>query len=321
MPEVRRALGSISTTATDVTCQPQVDGIVCDENPNGGGACLFADGNNRHSCAAPCSQANLRIKVSGTNVIYAEDDGVEFDHTIGSISQTHCGANAVHHQCVLIRQSSQDVVSGTTCEAGNVYCVEVARFLSTDDLVDNIVVSGTAANGTTKEGILVSNAPSGSMTNIVIDRASIEGSMTSDGVRFAAPGPSSTFRHFVLNGVVSRNNQKSGILLRYAQDVRVSASEGSDNGQGNTIPCGGTIQQNYTSALYISNSSDVVVTGFRGFDDQAMMTQCFGLTVDATSSRVTVRESDLRNDRERSGIGVHDAGRNDSISYRSSPKF
>lgn len=167
-------------------------------------------------------------------------------------------------------------MSNTTCAAGTsgpAYCVEVARFATADDGVDAVVINATSAWGMIGQpdsgGIVIRNVDtSNSVTNIVVDGVTMSGS-NGHGIYLEGPGSTgASFEHFVLSSVVSHSNGGDGILIQYAQDVQVNGGIGYDNNQSTAL-----CATNYTSALYVSNSNDVVVTGFRAFDDQSSKTQ------------------------------------------------
>lgn len=300
--------GNPTQASTDVN----IDGVRCVGSPTTTPGCIFLDGNYNHS-GTP-GQSNQRINVSNVSIQATTDDGVEYDHTTGTITAIHCGPGIIKNQCVLLRQTSHVKVDGVTCDAGTTICVDVARFVADDDGVDDINIShvtGTGMSGSQAAAVVrvMNSSTSKDVTNVMVDGVLADDSLNA-GIHCQGPLATGAFlQHISFNNIVSRNNKGAGMLVQFCQDVSINNLQTFNNNQANS-PC-----SSFVSGLYITYSQDVVVSGIRAYDDQARKTQCYGLTVDRGSKRVNVSNAELRDDLNADG-GVHNESTSAYIVYR-----
>jgi hypothetical protein len=298
-------------TPTQASTDVNIDSARCIGSPTTTPGCIYADGN--YNRTGTPGQSNQRINVSNVTIRASTDDGVEYDHTSGSISGIRCGPGTIKNQCVLLRQTSQVKVDGVTCLAGTAFCVEVARF-GNDDATDSINVShvtGTGISGS-KESAVVhvrNSSTSADVTNVTVDGVVADGS-SNVGVFCEGPGSTGKFlQHVSFKNITVHHSKNDGLLVAWCQDVAVINVETFNNGQGAscaTYPY---------AALRITQSNNVLVSGIRAYDDQARKTQCYGLTVNGGSTRVSVNGAELRDDLNASG-GVHNESADTYIVYK-----
>jgi hypothetical protein len=300
--------GNPTQASTDVT----IDEVKCVGSPTTTPGCIYADGN--YNRTGRPGQSNERINVSNITVESTTDDGVEYDHTSGTISGIHCGPGPIKNQCVFVRQTSRVKVDHVTCLAGESLCVDVSRF-GNDDAVDNIEVrqvTGADSSGGRDSAIVrVYNATTAAaLTNVTIDGVAV--ARSSDvGVLCLGPGSTGNFlEHITFSNIASHHNKNDGIAVAFCQDVTINNAQSFDNNQGHT-PCSSVPR----AALRIAYSKVVVVKGIRGYDDQAGKTQCYGLAVDQGSKGVSVSDAELRDDLN-AVAGVRNQSSDAHIVYR-----
>jgi len=298
-------------TPTQASTDVNVDGVRCIGSPTTTPGCIYSDGNYNRS-GTP-GQSNERINLSNVTIEASTDDGVEYDHSSGSISGIRCGPGTIKNQCVLLRQTSNVRVDGVTCLAGTAFCVEIARF-GDDDATDSIDVShvtGTGISGARDSAVVhVRNSTtSADLTNVTVDGVVADG-LSNVGVYCEGPGSTGKFlQHISFNNITVHHSKKDGMLIESCQDVAIGELDAFNNNQGTscaTYPY---------AALRITGSNDVVVRGVRGYDDQARKTQCYGLTINGASKRVNVSDAEFRDDLNGSG-GVHNESRDAYVIYR-----
>ena len=302
--------GTPTLASTDVN----INGVRCAGSPTTTVGCIFLDGNYNHT-GTP-GQSNQRINISNVTVEAAKDDGIEYDNTTGTISGIHCGPGAIGNQCVLLRQTSHVQVDHVTCDGRIGFCVDVARFLTDDSPVGDIKitnVTGTGVSGNNDSAVVrvLNSNTAKSVTNVTVDGV-VADSSSSNGIKCSGPLATGNFlQQISFKNVVSRNNENTGAVVLFCQGVTINNLQTFNNNQGH-IPC-----SSFPSGLYIGASQDVVVNGIRAYDDQGRKTQCYGLTVDGSSKRVSVTNAELRDDLHVAG-GVHNASGSAYIVYRKS---
>jgi len=296
-------------TPTQASTDVNLDTVHCIGSPTTTTGCVYADGNYNRS-GAP-GQSNQRINVSNVTMDASTDDGVEYDHTSGSISGVRCGPGTIKNQCVLLRQTSHVNVDGVTCSAGTNFCVEIARF-GNDDGTDTINVShvtGTGISGS-KESAVVhvrNSSTSADLTNVTVDGVVSDSSNV--GVYCEGPGTGQYIHHIAFKNITVHDSKNDGMLVDSCQDVAITNLEAFNNNQAvscATYPYAG---------LRITHSNGVVVSGIRAYDNQSGKKQCYGLTVNGGSTKVNVNGAELRDDLNASG-GVHNESADPYIVYK-----
>ena len=301
--------GDPTQASTDVN----IDGVKCVGSPTTTPGCIYADGN--YNRTGRPGQSNERINVSNVSIESTTDDGVEYDHTSGTISGIQCGPGTITNQCVFLRQTSRVKVDNVSCLAGESFCVEVGRF-GDDDAVDNISVShvtGTGMFGTRDSAAVEvrNSTPTAAVTNVTVDGVVADRSSDS-GVICYGPGSTGSFlQHIAIRNVTSHHNKHDGIAVAFCQDVTINNVQAFNNNQAGTS-CSSPAPN---AALRIAYSNTVVVQGIRAYDDQAKKTQCYGLAVDRGSKGVTVSDAEFRDDLHASA-GVRNESADAYIVYR-----
>lgn len=297
---------------TQASTGVRVDTVRCVGSPTTTPGCILADGNYNHS-GTP-GQSNDRISVTNVTVESTTDDGVEYDHTAGTITEIRCGPGPMVNQCVFLRQTSRVRVDNVTCLGGMPLCVDIAR-VGDDDAEDNISVSHVTGTGmsASREGAVVrvrNTSTSAPLTNVTVDGVVAE---NSSNVGVLCLGPNSTgpfLQHIVFKNITSHDNKNDGMTIAFCQDVTITNAQIFNNNQAGA-PCASVER----AALRIANSNAVVVNGIRGYDDQAGKTQCYGLTVDGGSKGVSISGAEFRDDLS-AVSGVRNESRDAYIVYR-----